>query len=333
VAPSRGAGCGGAIGTATPEMAVVLVRSACGGAVLGGRHCPRRRARAARRPGCLALAAVARRRRSGGPCQIGLAAISPGFRRLRGCPAPTPVSCGPGPRSRREQELRPRAVAEEQAGSGASSRRHRPHPQRVAIQVAPRTHSHLLAGGPPSARLDRRGGQALAEPAGWPGPPAARPGGGRVGAAAGAVGPGELLAQGPGRLPDRDRPGRRRPGGPPPATGCAGGPDEHARTPGRRRLWVNLRYRPAGSWRSPRRPGRGTSWSLPGTGPIGIRERGAARRDLPKPGRAGGPLGPGQLPAARGRPSRRSGAAKDDWSLVRGGFRMILEARRTCRLS
>ena len=98
---------------------------------------------------------------------------------------------------------------------------------------------------------------------------------------------------------------------------------------------VNLRYRPAGLVLEVTDDGQpaapaGPRGPAPGRGlDRHPRARGAARRDLPGRAAAGRRLrGPGQLPPARGRAVMTIRVLLcDDQALVRGGFRMILEAR------
>ena len=148
---------------------------------------------------------------------------------------------GRAARSRREQELETgRAVAEEQARVGRELHDVIAHTLSVIVIQAGAAED-VFGTRPQAARqalgsIGAAGRQALAELrrvlAGRP--PAGRPGGGRMGAAAGAVRPGRAAGPGPGRRPDRDRPHRRRPGGPARRAGPgrlpdrAGGPDEHA---------------------------------------------------------------------------------------------------------
>ena len=97
---------------------------------------------------------------------------------------------------------------------------------------------------------------------------------------------------------------------------------------------VNLRYRPAGLVLEVTDDGQPAvpagPAARPGTGADRHpRARGAARRDLPGRAAPGRRLrGPGQPPAARGRAVMTIRVLLcDDQALVRGGFRMILEAR------
>jgi DNA-binding NarL/FixJ family response regulator len=240
-------------------------------------------------------------------------------------------------RSRREQELETgRAVAEEQARVGRELHDVIAHTLSVIVIQAGAAQD-VFDTSPDKARqalgsIGAAGRQALAE---------LRRRGGRLGAAAGAGRPRRAAGPGPGHRPARDRPHRRRPGGPARRAGPgrlphrAGGPDEHAQArPGRSgrgsRLLQPGRARPGGHRRRPARGARRPARARPGTGADRHpRARGTARRDLPGRAAPGRRLrGPGQLPAVRGRAVMTIRVLLcDDQALVRGGFRMILEAR------
>ena len=227
-------------------------------------------------------------------------------------------------RSRREQELETgRAVAEEQARVGRELHDVIAHTLSVIVIQAGAA-DDVFGTRPEAARQALRsigsaGRQALAElrrvlPAVRPQPAEAER---RVGAAAGAVWPRRAASPGPGHRPERDRPGRRRPGGlarragPGRLPDRAGGPDEHAQArPGAgSRGDLSATARPGLSWRSlddgPARGAGRRRGPAPGRGLIGIRERAALHGGTcdagPRPGggfgvRASFPL-PGDRPS------------------------------------
>ena len=315
-------------------------------------HCPRRQAAWAGIAAWAVLTWPLLREGGGpgGPQQIGLAAaISLGFPALAWLSgAYVSELRARAARSRREQELETgRAVAEEQARVGRELHDVIAHTLSVIVIQAGAAQD-VFGTSPQAARqalgaIGAAGRQALAElrrvlaavrpqpgqeEDGWAPPP-------------GLSGLGELLAQvraagltvtaridgAPADLPaGLDLAAYRI------VQEALTNTLKHARA---QAAEVNLRYRPAGLLLEVTDDGQpavpaGPARDHPGPGADRHpRARGAARRDLS--GRAAprrGLRGPGQPPAARGRAVMTIRVLLcDDQALVRGGFRMILEAR------
>ena len=240
-------GCGrGVAATLCAEIAregVVFRAGGGGGAVLGGRVLPA----AAGGLGGIATGAVlawplvrdARSGRPPVPGAIGLAAVfslvlqalpwlSGAYVSESRAPRAQPPRAGTGT-GRRSPRNSP--------GRARASRRHRPQPQR---DHHPGAAAPTTCSAPARTRPGKRW-RSTARRATGPGrlrrvlqTVAAGQRGYRMGAAAGTVRPGCAAGPGPGRRPGRDRPDRRRPGGPARRAGPgrlpdrAGGPDQHA---------------------------------------------------------------------------------------------------------